>query len=190
MHTFRFFHSDKNTGNQIFSKIISFDTFRKLRLAVEEGKHCKYATDPNCEHNDAWFDSLFMTTSVDALIFSGTTPGCLRYAYDKQKYTWVPLFPPQIDKDTDTEKGFAAYGYKNATAKNEYYEFETGADDKMEDYYNVKRYGPKNGTLYDDLTRTSWWEENGGYPNGSNICNQLKGNPGYKRSANFHIGQY
>ena len=118
-----------------------------------------------------------MTTSVDALIFSGTTPGCLRYAYDKQKATWVELFPPQIDRDD--EKGFAAYGYKNGTAMDEYYEFETGADDKMEDYYNVKRYGPKNGTLYDDLTPARWWEENGGYPNGSNICNQLKGNPGY-----------
>ena len=146
-------------------------------MAVEDGMHgaiCKYKPDSaHCEHNDDWLDSLFMTTSVDALIFSGTTPGSLRYAYDKQLLTWVPLFPPQIDQSSE-QSGFAAYGYKNATAENEYYEFETGADDKMEDYYNVKQYGPENGTLYDNLDWALWWNVNGSYK-GSNVCNELKG---------------
>ena len=138
------------------------------------GAICKYNPDsPACVHNDAWLDSLFMTTSVDALIFSGTTPGSLQYAYDKQSFTWVPLFPPQIDKSSD-HNGFAAYGYKNATAENEYYEFETGANDNMDVYYNVKRYGPEKGKFYDDLTWADWWEANGSYQD-SNICNQLKG---------------
>ena len=138
------------------------------------GAICKYNPDsPACVHNDAWLDSLFMTTSVDALIFSGTTPPVLQYAYDKQSFTWVPLFPPQIDKSPD-QNGFAAYGYKNATAENEYYEFETGANDNMDVYYNVKRYGPEKGKFYDDLTWADWWERNGSYHE-SNICNQLKG---------------
>ena len=34
-----------------------------------------------------------MVNIVDALIFSGTTPGCLQYAYDKQKLTWGPEEP-------------------------------------------------------------------------------------------------
>jgi hypothetical protein len=53
----------------------------------------------------------------------------------------------------------------------------TGADDDMDDYYSINRWGPTNGSLFDDLTPALWWEENGGY-NGSNACNDLKGTDG------------
>ena len=70
--------------------------------------------------------------------------------------------------------GFALFNGKNSTAFNEYYEIRTGADDHMDDYYMIEKWGKEKDTLWDDLTPALWWTENGGLF-GSNDCNTLKG---------------
>ena len=61
--------------------------------------------------DDAWLDSLFMESSVDDLIFSGTIPGALKFIFDYKMASVGTLLPPQIQE----ENGFAALNTKNAS---------------------------------------------------------------------------
>ena len=53
----------------------------------------------------------------------------------------------------------------------------SGGNGFVENYMAINRWGPDAKTLWDDLTPVNWWTKNGG-PNGSNVCNLLKGSDG------------
>ncbi len=103
-----------------------------------------------------------MTTSVDNLLFSGVITGALNWIFTER---WS-LFQDKLPYLVQKENGFAAFNTKNATAYNEYYEIKTGADDHMEDYYEITRWGKYNTSdefLWDNLTLAEWWDKDGGY---------------------------
>ena len=166
-----------------------FIIFSTINKAIEKGED-GFSSWPECpeidhngnchEHNDAWKDTLFIDVKVEDLIFGGTIPGVVRWVYDKKMKTIGSALPSQIGSEQFPNgsfhgtNGFALFNGKNSTAFNEYYEIRTGADDHMDDYYMIEKWGKENGTLWDDLTPANWWKANGSYL-GSNDCNTLKG---------------
>merc|ERR1712223_2252907 len=100
-------------------------------------------------------------------------PGILKFIFKHKLDLVGQVLPPVINTTT----GFAALGDKNATAYNEYYEIWTGANDNMDKYYQINRWGPEPEKLWYNLTKADWWTANNGY-NGSNACNDLKGRDG------------
>ena len=60
---------------------------------------------------------------------------------------------------------------------NEWYEVYSGANDTMEDYLQINRWGPDEENLWTDLNKANWWTVNGSFED-SNACNLLKGSDG------------
>eukprot|EP00095_Tigriopus_kingsejongensis_P001807 maker-scaffold10_size831480-snap-gene-1.12 protein:Tk01807 transcript:maker-scaffold10_size831480-snap-gene-1.12-mRNA-1 annotation:"scavenger receptor class b member 1" len=129
--------------------------------------------------SDTFSDSLFLTDTVDKILFHGSNPGSVRWLFSVLAFVNETLnldlssiLPPVLDQ----EKGFAVFNGRVNTTNNEAYKVNTGYAD-LSQYLEIEKWGPSIDVLYDDLTPAGWWKENGGW-NGSNAANTLKGTDG------------
>ncbi|TRY76195.1 hypothetical protein TCAL_02655, partial [Tigriopus californicus] len=121
-------------------------------------------------------DSLFLTDTVDNIMFHGTRPGSIEWLFSLlDSFSFLDLealLPPVIS----TKNGFAVFNGRVNTTHNEFYEVSTGQTD-LNQYLEIQRWGPDPQSMDQDLTAQGWWRENGGWK-GSNAANTLRGTDG------------